>query len=167
MAKRYTGSKKNSAVSEAVTAYAGNKHNKAHNGSSISSVQISNLHTIPTGEKIEMIRNGVSKNELQEIKDESNLDYDTLSNILSVSRAKLINKKPTEKFDQVTSERIMLLADVIAYGQSVFEDKALFNTWMKKPSVALGGKTPLEMMDTIYGLQEVKKELGRIEYGVY
>jgi putative toxin-antitoxin system antitoxin component (TIGR02293 family) len=167
MAKRYTANKKNTGSSEPVGAHAGSKSKKARNGSSISSVQISNLHTIPTGEKIAIIRNGVSKNELQEIKDESNLDYDTLSNILSVSRAKLINKKPAEKFDQATSERIMLLADVIAYGQSVFEDKELFNTWMKKPSVALGGKTPLEMMDTIYGLQEVKKELGRIEYGVY
>jgi putative toxin-antitoxin system antitoxin component (TIGR02293 family) len=129
--------------------------------------QIRTVHQIPAAKKISMIKNGVSKNELNEIKEESDLDYDTLSNILSVSRAKLINKKGAEKFDQATSERIMLLADVIAYGQSVFEDKDAFNEWMKKTNMALGSKTPLELMDTLYGIQEVKKEIGRIEYGVF
>jgi uncharacterized protein (DUF2384 family) len=28
-------------------------------------------------------------------------------------------------------------------------------------------KVPLEIMDTLYGMEEVKKELGRIEYGVF
>ena len=124
-------------------------------------------HEIPVEKKIALIKNGVSKNDLNEIKAESDLDYDTLSNILSVSRAKLINKKGAEKFDQTTSERIMLLADVVAYGQSVFEDKDTFNEWMKKTNMALGNQTPLELMDTIYGIQEVKKEIGRIEYGVF
>ena len=90
-----------------------------------------------------------------------------MSIILSVSRAKLINKKPTEKFDQSTSERIMLLADVIAYGQSVFEGRNIFNRWLKKINKALGNKSPLELMDTVYGIQEVKKEIGRIEHGVF
>jgi len=128
---------------------------------------ISNLHTIPANQKIAIIKNGVSKNELKEIKEESGLDYDTLSTILSVSRAKLINKKPSEKFDQSTSERIMLLADLIAYGQSVFLGRDIFNGWLKRNNKALGNKSPLNMMDTVYGIQEVKKEIGRIEYGVF
>ena len=61
----------------------------------------------------------------------------------------------------------MLLADVIAYGQSVFEDKDSFNEWLKANNRALGNKPPIELMDTIYGIDEVKKEIGRIEYGVF
>jgi putative toxin-antitoxin system antitoxin component (TIGR02293 family) len=125
------------------------------------------VHTIPADEKIAMIRNGVSKNDLKKIKEQSSLDYDTLSDILSVSRAKLLSKKGADKFDQVTSERIMLLADVVAYGQSIFGNKEAFNEWMRKSNLALGGKSPLHLMDTIYGIQEIKKELGRIEYGVF
>ena len=125
------------------------------------------VHTIATTEKISMIKEGISKNNLNEIKDDYNFDYDTLSKILSVSRATLINKKGDEKFDQNTSERIMHLRDVIDYGESVFEDKNAFNEWLKKSNLALGGKTPLELMDTIYGIEEVKREIGRIEYGVF
>jgi putative toxin-antitoxin system antitoxin component (TIGR02293 family) len=125
------------------------------------------VNNLAVADKIGLIKTGFSKDQLEEIKEESDLDYDTLSSVLSVSRAKLINKKGSEKFDQLTSERIMLLADLISYGQTVFEDKDRFNLWMKKPSKALGDKTPLELMDTVYGIDEIRKELGRIEYGVY
>jgi len=126
-----------------------------------------NVNAIPATKKISMVKEGVSKNDLNEIKEICDIDYETLSKILSVSRAKLINKKGNEKFDQNTSERIMHLKDVIDYGHSVFEDKDTFNEWMKKKNMALGGKTPLELMDTIYGTEEVKREIGRIEYGVF
>ena len=128
------------------------------------------LATIPsmdTGEKITLIRNGVSKNNLKEIKEHSGLDYDTLSTILAVSRATLINKKGLEKFDTPTSERILLLADTLSYGESVFEDKDRFNSWMKNSNKALGDRAPIQLMDTVYGIQEVKNLIGRIEYGVF
>ena len=128
------------------------------------------LATIPsmdTSEKITLIRNGVSKNDLEDIKQHSGLDYDTLAKILAVSRATLINKKGLEKFDTATSERILLLADTLSYGESVFEDGDRFNSWMKTSNKALGNRAPIEMMDTVYGIQEVKKMIGRIEYGVF
>src|SRR5215470_5404741 len=47
------------------------------------------VHAIPTSEKISIIKGGISKNNLNEIKDDYDFDYDTLSKILSVSRATL------------------------------------------------------------------------------
>jgi putative toxin-antitoxin system antitoxin component (TIGR02293 family) len=128
---------------------------------------VSGLSKTSALDKIGMIKKGLSKNNLDEVKNEVSLDYVTLSSILSVSRAKLLSKKKNEKFDTVTSERIMLLGDLISYGQSVFGDNDRFNIWLRKPSIALGGKAPLELMDTVYGIEEIKNELGRIEYGVY
>ena len=125
------------------------------------------IPSMDTGQKINLIRDGVSKNDLEVIKEQSDLDYDTLSTILAVSRATLINKKGIEKFDSATSERILLLADTLAYGQSVFEDKHRFNTWMKTSNKSLGDKPPLALMDTLYGIQEIKKLIGRIEYGIF
>ena len=125
------------------------------------------IYRITTMEKIAIIKKGISKKQLIIIKDEVDLDYDELSELLAVSRANLIGKKGNEKFDASTSERILLLADVITYGRSVFGDNNLFNEWLKTPSRALGGITPLSMMDTLYGTEEVKNEIGRIAYGVY
>jgi putative toxin-antitoxin system antitoxin component (TIGR02293 family) len=117
--------------------------------------------------KIGIVKNGISKRQLEAIKSETDFDYHTLSSLLSVSRTTLLKKKGDEKFDQPTSERILLLAELISYGREVFESKELFNAWLKKPGLALGGKAPVELLDTLYGIEEIKKELGRIEYGVY
>ncbi len=118
-------------------------------------------------EKITIARKGISKKELIVIKDEVELDYDQLATILTISRATLIAKKGTQKFNQEISERILLLNDIISYGYETFGDKDVFNEWLRNPSEALGNVTPLSLMDTYYGLDEVKKEIGRVAYGVY
>ena len=126
-----------------------------------------NFELLTSQYKIGIIKNGITKKQLEAIKSETDFDYHTLSNLLAVSRTTLIKKKGEDKFDQPTSERIMLLAELLSYGREVFESKEQFNTWLKNPSFAMSGKTPLELLDTLYGIEEVKKELGRIEYGVY
>jgi putative toxin-antitoxin system antitoxin component (TIGR02293 family) len=128
---------------------------------------ILDVYGLSSGDKIKVIRGGVSKKQLTDIKTEIELDYDQLSEVLSTSRATLINKKKTQKFDQQVSERIVMLTDVLGYGREIFGDNDNFNEWLKTPSESLGNVTPLSMMDTLYGIDEVKKEIGRIAYGVY
>ena len=118
-------------------------------------------------DKIDAIKNGISKAELESLKEQSALDYDTLAAILNVGKATLHNKKGKEKFDQYISERIFLLADLYSFGYEVFEDKDRFNRWMKAENAALGGDTPISLLDTMYGMEEVKHLIGRIEFGVY
>ena len=126
-----------------------------------------NFEALTSQYKIGIIKNGITKTQLEAIKSETDFDYNTLSSLLLVSRTTLIKKKGDEKFDQPTSERILILAEFISFGQEVFESRERFNTWLKTPSSAMSGKAPLELLDTLYGIEEVKKELGRIEYGVY
>ncbi|MBO9203978.1 MULTISPECIES: type II RES/Xre toxin-antitoxin system antitoxin [Niastella] len=126
-----------------------------------------NFESLTSHYKIGIVKNGISKKQLEAIKSETDLDYNTLSVLLSVSRTTLIKKKGEEKFDRSTSERIMYLAEVLDYGREVFENRDNFNRWIREPSWSLGGKAPLDMLDTLYGIEEVTKELGRIEYGVY
>lgn len=118
-------------------------------------------------DKINAIKSGISKEELEALKDLSTLDYDTLATILNVTKATLHNKKGKEKFDQYISERIFLLADLYSYGFEVFEDKNRFNKWMKNSNRSLNSDTPLSLLDTLYGMEEVRHLIGRIEYGVY
>ena len=126
-----------------------------------------NFESLPSHNKIGLVKNGISKKQLEAIKSETDFDYGTLSNLLSVSRTTLIRKKGEDKFDASTSERIMRLAEILCYGREVFESREIFNIWVRIPSSGLGGKSPLELLDTLYGIDEVKKELGRIEYGIY
>jgi len=118
-------------------------------------------------EKMEIVRDGISKKDLELLKDKAELDYTMLAKALSVTRATLINKKRGEKFGAGLSEKIVGLADLYSYGFEVFEDEDRFNQWMAKPNRALGGQIPYDLIDNQYGREEVKNLIGRIDYGVY
>ena len=118
-------------------------------------------------EKMSIVRRGISKKDLEGLKEKTALDYDKLAKALSVTRATLINKKRDEKFNASLSERIVGLADIYSYGYEVFEDGELFNRWMFRPNRALGGQAPYDLVDNQFGREEIRDIIGRIEYGVY
>lgn len=118
-------------------------------------------------EKMHIVREGVSKNDLELLKRKTALDYTMLAKALSVTRATLINKKKNEKFNAGLSEKILGMADLYSYGFEVFEDEDRFTQWMSKPNKALGGEAPYDLIDNQFGREEVKNLIGRIDYGVY
>lgn len=125
------------------------------------------LHELTGMEKITRVRQGMTKQDLEAVKESFGLDYETLAKILSVAKATLFNKKNSERFNASLSEKIFALADLYSYGLSVFGEKTLFNTWVEAPNRALGYNKPVEMLDTLIGVGEVKNLIGRIEHGVY
>jgi len=118
-------------------------------------------------EKMNLVDEGVSKLDLENLKKSSGLDYKKLAEVLSVARATLINKKGKAKFNSALSEKIIGLADVYSYGYDVFEDKDKFNQWILSPNKALGGKKPFDLLNNTFGRQEIKHLIGRIDQGVY
>jgi putative toxin-antitoxin system antitoxin component (TIGR02293 family) len=118
-------------------------------------------------DKIDAIKEGVSKEELENLKNGAELDYDTLAKLVNVAKATLHSKKGKAKFDQYISERIFLIADLYSYGYEVFGNRQKFNSWMKTENAALGGIIPLSLIDTMYGIEEVRHLIGRIAYGVF
>lgn len=136
-------------------------------GSILSGTQNKSSSQLTAFEKMNIVREGVSKKSLENLKEKAGLDYDDLAAALSVTRATLINKKGLDKFNIALSERIVSLADIYSYGYEVFEDVELFNKWMFKPNRALGGKTPYHFIDNQFGREELRNIIGRIEYGVY
>lgn len=125
------------------------------------------LSVLTSFEKMEIIKKGISKRYLESFKKATSLDYHTLADALSVTRATLINKKGEQKFNDQVSERIISIADLYSYGYEVFEDKDRFNKWMFAPNQALGGEVPFHFVSNQYGREEVKSLIGRIAYGVY
>ncbi len=123
--------------------------------------------TMTALEKMKLARTGISKQDLELLKQTTGLDYDSLAKGLAVTKATLFNKKGQEKFSADLSERIVSLADIYSYGYAVFEDVERFNTWMHSPNQALGAQAPYFLVDNQFGREEVKDLIGRIEYGVY
>ena len=56
--------------------------------------------------------------------------------------------------------------EILAKAESVFGSRPKALSWLKSPSLALGGKSPNELLKE-GGHQLVIDELNRIEYGIY
>lgn len=125
------------------------------------------LHEMSGMEKINLVRKGLTKSDLEQVKENYGLDYATLAQVLSVAKATLFNKKGTARFGAALSEKIFALADLYAYGYMVFGEKDRFNRWLDQENKALGFVKPISLLDTMIGVEEVKNIIGRIEHGVY
>jgi putative toxin-antitoxin system antitoxin component (TIGR02293 family) len=126
-----------------------------------------NIEKWSVNKKIEVIESGISKSEFEKVKKETGLDYEILSHILRVTKATLHNKKGDSKFNAVVSERLLLLAEIYVYGIEVFGEKERFNRWLVSNIRALGGRRPIDYLQTLHGITEIKHLIGRIDYGVY
>lgn len=75
-------------------------------------------------------------------------------------------KKDKKAFDPIHSEKILEITLLYKKGEDVFGSKEAFNTWLELENVALGGRKPKNLLDNTFGIQLLKDELTRIEYGV-
>jgi len=75
-------------------------------------------------------------------------------------------KKEKGTFNTVSSEKIIEITMLNKYGIEVFDDQDKFNVWLLTKNVALGGIKPKDLLDSSFGIQLLKDELTRIEYGI-
>lgn len=118
-------------------------------------------------DKIASARTGISKDFLVSLKSKIDIDYDHLAAVLGTTKTTLHKKRGDEVFGQSISEKALALQDLYSYGYEVFEDHDKFNRWVQTSNRALGDQIPLDLMDTIFGIDEVRNIITRIEHGVY
>lgn len=95
-----------------------------------------------------------------------NLTQTDLFGILHIS-ARTWQRYTDEKLlTQEVTEKALQLANLYKHGEDVFGESWRFQGWMNHPSLALGGKKPIELLDTTFGFQLVGDELIRIEHGI-
>lgn len=86
--------------------------------------------------------------------------------ILGISVRTLSRLKTEARMPSVTSDRLYRLARIYAFAIEVLEDAEKAMRWMHREQIGLGGRVPLEMIETEAGEREVENLLGRIEHGV-
>jgi len=128
------------------------------------------LAIIRAGSNFDMmleVKKGLSRHVLDGLKELTSLDLTSLSKIVGTTTATIHTKKNDDKFNMLVSEKIIEVAALYDFGYEVFEDKNNFDVWMQTDNNALGKKKPIEFIDTVFGINEVRKIIGRIQYGVY
>jgi putative toxin-antitoxin system antitoxin component (TIGR02293 family) len=87
--------------------------------------------------------------------------------ILNVSVKTMERKTKTEKLDKRISSHALEVAKVLQHAFEVFENEEKVKRWVNKENRALNDKKPVELFDTLTGINMVNDILVRIEEGVY
>ncbi|HEC26666.1 MAG TPA: DUF2384 domain-containing protein [Gammaproteobacteria bacterium] len=75
-------------------------------------------------------------------------------------------KQANRLFNPIQSDRLLRIARIQSLARDVFDDEKTAINWLTAQNRALGD-TPLNLLDTETGTDEVERVLYRIEYGVY
>lgn len=116
---------------------------------------------------IEAVRQGVKFNAFFNFANKGPFSINEWSAFLHLSERTMQRYKREKKtFDSLQSEKILEIALLYKKGTEVFGTGEKFNTWLTSNNVALGGVKPKDLFDSSFGINLLKDELGRIEYGV-
>lgn len=116
---------------------------------------------------IEYIEDGITYNKFDEFTKESPFTQSDWANFLQIStRTFQRYKKEKRSFEPIYSERILQVMLLYIKGIEVFENKKSFYTWLNTDSIALGGKQPISLLSSTFGINMLRDELTRIEHGV-
>ena len=117
---------------------------------------------------VELIRQGLPYASLSAAAKALELtEEQVLASLQIPKRTAARRKSSDERLKPTESERLVRLARAVAAAVDVLGNREKTISWLQRPNRALGGVTPLSMLDTDIGLQEVLNVLGRISHGVF
>ena len=116
---------------------------------------------------ITAIRRGLRVAAVEAIGDELDVPHKEVLATLRLARRTMERRKAVGRLRPEESERVYRLGKVLAYAESVLGTREKARHWLSTPNQALENVTPLSLLETEAGADEVMKVLGRIDYGVY
>lgn len=99
---------------------------------------------------------------------ETELSEAEILNALNLPDRNKVQRRKHRRFTRVESNRIYALIEAITAAEALFEGEACVAiNWLKKPCRGLGGRSPIEHLNSFIELQQVLALIHRLEYGVF
>ena len=83
-----------------------------------------------------------------------------------IPRKTLSHRRKIGTLTAEQSDRLARVMRVIAAAEETFGTEAKAARWLRRPTEALAGETPLALLDTSEGTREVERLLRRIDHGL-
>ncbi len=116
---------------------------------------------------VELTRKGVLKKSVQNLANFASVSMKEIATLLPISERSLQRYSDMDRLKSGISEHILIITKVMLRAEKVLGSAEKLKHWLNTPSIGLGQRTPLSLLDTSFGAQLVMDELGRLEYGVF
>lgn len=112
------------------------------------------------------IREGLPYHALESMVERFRLPKGPLSIVLALPPSTEVRRKRERRLSGGESDRLYRVARILAHARRTFGSDEAASAWLRESNRALGGGTPLELLETELGADEVEMVLGRLDYGV-
>lgn len=113
------------------------------------------------------IREGLPFTSLEAVMEQFGLKREEVSWALDLPLRTLARRKQERRLSPGESDRLFRVVRIAVQAAEVLGGREEASRWLHTQNRALGGQTPLELLDTDLGSRQVEDVLGRIEHGVY
>ncbi len=104
---------------------------------------------------------------LERLSDELDAPQKMVLLAVGIAPATLKRRRVSGHLNRAESDRVYRLTSIFQQAIQLFEgDEAMAREWLEQPEKALGGRTPLEYLETEAGATEVEDLIGRLEHGI-
>jgi putative toxin-antitoxin system antitoxin component (TIGR02293 family) len=91
-----------------------------------------------------------------------------VAELIGISVRTFQRQEDNEIISSAASENVLKLAELYETGLAAFDnDKESFQMWMNAIIPALNNEKPIDLLTSNLGIDLVREELLRIEYGIY
>lgn len=110
----------------------------------------------------------LKKKHVAHISHKLGLQQKDTAELMGVSVRTYQRQKNTTPITNSASGNVLKLAELFQIGLNAFDnDEVAFVSWLSSPIPALNNEAPIHMLSSGLGIDLVKEELLRIEYGIY
>ena len=85
---------------------------------------------------------------------------------LALPRKTLAHRRALGRLSAEQSDRLIRIIRIIGEAEQTFDNPEKAGRWLRRPTQALAGSTPLDLLDTDVGARRVETLLGRIGHGI-
>ena len=114
---------------------------------------------------VKLVRRGLPVGTVEFVLDSGRLSLAELDRIV-LPRKTLANRRKLGSLTPEQSDRLVRVARVLAVAEETFGSREKAGAWLRRPTTALAGENPLDLLDTDEGAREVETLLGRIAHGI-
>ena len=116
-------------------------------------------------ELVRKIRDGLPVDAVQHVVTTGRLSPAEIDRVV-IPRKTLSHRRKMGRLTADQSDRLIRAARVIAAAEETFGSKEKAGAWLRRPTAALAGQKPVELLDTEEGAREVETLLVRIAHGI-
>jgi len=115
----------------------------------------------------EVLRSGLPLDAFESLVKTIKIPAAEVIKVLGMAPRTFARRKDHRVFTPAESDRLYRLARVASMAIQVLGSVTHARQWLERSNRALGGETPLSLLDTDIGARQVEAVLGRIEHGVF